>query len=308
MLTGTAGGEQISHQATNTSGNTKTQSVYIKADSGVQWIRLIQVRAGFTNSASTHFDIQNGVKGAKEENGTTSVVDDATKIEDAGNGWYRLTLVCTDSTNNINFDTRVRTAIADGSGTRVSNGSYFIWGYQMESDASYPTSYIPNHSGTGSVTRGVDVATGAGDATTFNDSEGVLFVDTSILSDDSDSKRLTISDGTFANRITLSISGNIVSGFINVNNVTQYTFFESGQDVVNPIKIAVKYKANNFAIWINGVEYDASTSGTTFPASTLIQLSFDNASGGNVFVGKTKQVLYFPTALEDADLATLTTI
>ena len=145
MLTGTGGSEQISHQATGTSGNTKTQSVYIKADSGVQWIRLIQLRAGFSNSASTHFDIQNGVKGAKEENGTTSVVDDATKIEDAGNGWYRLTLVCTDSTYNVNFDTRVRTAIADGSGTRVSNGSYFIWGYQMESDATYPTSYIPTY-------------------------------------------------------------------------------------------------------------------------------------------------------------------
>ena len=152
VLTGTAGSEQIASATSGTSGNIKTQSVYVKADSGVQWIRLIQVRSGFSNSASTHFDIQNGVKGSKEENGTTSVVDDATKIEDAGNGWYRLTLVCTDSTNNTIFDTRIRTAISDGSGTRVSNGSYFVWGLQMESNASYPTSYIPNHSG-GSITR-----------------------------------------------------------------------------------------------------------------------------------------------------------
>jgi hypothetical protein len=184
--------------------------------------------------------------------------------------------------------------------------SCLAYGAQLEA-GSYPTSYIPNHSG-GSVTRGVDLATGAGDASTFNDSEGVLYTEIAALAEDSDSKRITISDGTLANRITISISSNTISGFINVNNVTEYTFFESGQDVVDPIKIAVKYKINDFALWINGTEYDVSSSGNTFSSGALSQLSFDNASAANNFYGNVKQVLYFPEALSDTDLATLTTL
>jgi hypothetical protein len=149
---------------------------------------------------------------------------------------------------------------------------------------------------------------GAGNDQVINSTEGVFYVEISALANDSDSKRITISDGTLANRITISVSDNIVSGFINVNNVTQYTFYESNQNVLSPIKIAVKYKANDFAIWISGVEYDASTSGTTFPPSTLTQLSFDNAVGTNVFYGNVKDLQVFTTALTDAELQALTTI
>jgi hypothetical protein len=187
-----------------------------------------------------------------------------------------------------------------GDGT---SGAY-IYGLQLE-EGSYPTSYIPNHSG-GSETRAADSCSGAGDASTFNDDEGVLYAEISALAEDSDSKRITISDGTLANRITIAISSNTISGFVNVNNVTEYTFFESGQDVISPIKIAVKYKTNDFALWINGTEYDVSTSGTTFPASTLSDLSFNNATGINNLFGNVKQVLYFPTALSTADLEILT--
>ena len=284
VLTGTAGSEQIAAADTSTTGNVKTQSVYIKEDSGVQWIRLIQLRSGFSNSASTWFDIQNGVKGSKEQNGTTSVVDDATKIEDAGNGWYRLTLVCTDSTNNTNFDTRVRTAIANGSGTRVSNGSYFVWGYQMESDASYPTSYIPNHSG-GSVTRGADDASNTN--TIDSDNDFTFYFESTLIPENFGGKY-------FDNQSNGYLSGYNIGGS---NLRHRYSGTNYGFTAPEGVfKYLIRKDSTNMKFYLNGVlEYTI----TTLPTGT---------NDLELLGGKVHKTLLFPEALSDADCITLTTL
>jgi hypothetical protein len=117
---------------------------------------------------------------------------------------------------------------------------------------------------------------------------------------------ISISDGTDANRMTININSDQISGFINVNNVTQYTFFEASQSVLDFNKIAIKYKENSFGFWINGVQYDVSTSGTTFPSSTLTTLSLESGYGGNHFYGKTKNLQVFNEALTDEELYNLT--
>jgi len=303
VLTGTAGSEQIESSHTGTSGNTKTQSVYIKADSGVQWIRLIQIRNGFANSASAWFDIQNGVKGSKEENGTTSVVDDATKIEDAGNGWYRLTLVCTDSTNNTIFDTRVRTAIADGSGTRVSNGSYFVWGLQMESDATYPTSYIPTYGV--SQTRLRDLCIDGGDSNSISNTNGTMFFDFihgNAMFGTSDAIGLQGSNG----RIILYFSSNSIYGVvqivdsIGVNSMSAEAFSDGTR-----YKIAITYNSSEVKLYKNG-QLQNTMRGV---ASDLILSSLNfNAISASSSGQRHNQALVFPTALSDDECIALTTI
>ena len=57
------------------------------------------------------------------------------------------------------------------------NGSFYLWGVQAEA-LSYPTSYIKTEGS--AVTRNGDQVTGAGDAATFNDSEGVLMAEVSL--------------------------------------------------------------------------------------------------------------------------------
>ena len=48
-------------------------------------------------------------------------------------------------------------------------------------------------------------------------------------------------------------------------------------------------------------------SGTTFTEGTLSELDFDAGSNGLIpFYGKTKQIQYFDSALNDSDLETLT--
>ena len=180
-----------------------------------------------------------------------------------------------------------------------------IWGAQAES-GSYPTSYIPTTSS--SATRVADACSKTGISSLIGQSEGVLFLDFKALAQDSESKRLTLSDGTLANRITLATNDNVISGFINVGNVNEYSFYESGINVTNNTKVAVKYAQNNFAIFINGVKYDQSTSGNTFASGTLTKFSFDNALASNNMVGNINQLILFPTALTDAECQALTTL
>ena len=298
MLTGTAGNEQISHQVTGTSGNNKTHSVYIKADSGVQWIRLIQIRSGFSNSASIWFDIQNGVKGSKTGDGTTSVVDDATKIEDAGNGWYRLTLVCTDSTNNTNFDTRVRTAIADGSLTRVSNGSYFVWGYQMESDASYPTSYIPTYGVSQTRLRDIqsELTIPNGSAT-----EGTIFYEFNKAQAPNSFDITPLQIGSVK---VLSIQQYNPNMRFDINN--NAANYNEPNSYNSHIKVAASYVGSVVKLFING---NLRATDNTYSGSGSVVVPENGLQKTQIGCSiESKQLLYFPTALTDQEAIDLTTI
>ena len=70
-------------------------------------------------------------------------------------------------------------------------------------------------------------------------------------------------------------------------------------------KIAVKYKENDFALWVNGVEVATDTSGNT-PIG-LNKLSFTRGDNNHPFEGKVKCVAVFKEALTDAQLTSLTT-
>ena len=210
-----------------------------------------------------------------------------------GNGWYRFTLNVTSGTV-LNY----------GLTNATSGDSILIYGMQNEASLSYSTSYMPTYGQIAS--RAADVVNNGGDVNNFNSEEGVLYFEIAALANEAVNKRISISDGTDANRMTININSDQISGFINVNNVTQYTFFEASQSVLDFNKIAIKYKENSFGFWINGVQYDVSTSGTTFPSSTLTTLSLESGYGGNHFYGKTKNLQVFNEALTDEELYNLT--
>ena len=177
------------------------------------------------------------------------------------------------------------------------------WGAQAEA-GSYPTSYIPNHSG-GSVTRGADVCTGAGDATTFNDSEGVLYAEISALANDGTFRNISVSNGTTAQAIRIYYRSNddqitFLLGSSSGGGIT--TSIPSATDY---IKVAAKYDTDTIKLFVNGALINTISS-LTMPTG-LQQLDF-NIANVLPFYGNAKQVLYFPTALSDADCITLTTL
>ena len=69
--------------------------------------------------------------------------------------------------------------------------------------------------------------------------------------------------------------------------------------------MAFKWKANDFAFWIDGVEVGADTSGSV--PSGLNRLALDRQLNTNTFYGKVKQLQVYPTALSDSELTILTT-
>jgi hypothetical protein len=79
-----------------------------------------------------------------------------------------------------------------------------------------------------------------------------------------------------------------------------YTF----QDLSLNTKIALKYKTNDFSLWVNG--YEVVTSNNANSPIGLNELNFETYNGGESFEGKTKQLQYYDTALTDAQLETLT--
>ena len=76
-------------------------------------------------------------------------------------------------------------------------------------------------------------------------------------------------------------------------------------DITSFKKIAIKYKLNDFAIWLNGSEVFTDTSGAV--PSGLNVLAFSSAgSGGTDFYGNAKMVAVFKEALTDLELEKLT--
>lgn len=228
-------------------------------------------------------------------------VDQAhTQIITLTSEWKRHTLTGTFNSTSVS----ITYLVLDDSG--VTATEYEIWGTQLE-EGSYATSYIPAYGGS-SVTRAYDYADNAGDASVFNDTEGVLYLESSWLSNALGTSTIAISDGTNSNRIIIGYIGlddDLYCTSIGGGSSPSLMRYDVG-DITTNHKIAIKYKANDFAFWVDGVERGTQSSGTT-PVG-LSELSFSSGTGGSNIYGNAKQILYFPTALTNDELATLTTL
>jgi hypothetical protein len=187
----------------------------------------------------------------------------------------------------------------------VSGADISVYGFQIEGLVSYATSYIPTNGEVGGVTRAAETCNGAGNAATFNDSEGVLMFEISALVNDNNFKSISVSESNADNRITLSLYQGSLFAYIADGGVGQFNVSQSVGSVLEFHKTAIKYKANDCAFWIDGFEVAINTSPTTMP-SGLKELAFDQGDGGDKFYGKTKQIQYHSTVLSDSNLEKLT--
>jgi len=180
-----------------------------------------------------------------------------------------------------------------------------IWGAQAEA-LSYATSYIPTNGST--VTRATETATGAGSADLINSTEGVLYAEIAALVDDLSFRTISLSDGTTSNRCVLRYGGttNRVNVLISSGGSIIFDNNFTLTEITNFNKIAVKWKLNDFALWVDGVERATDTSGAAPIGLSQLQLSNYNSSSNN-FYGKCKALAVFNEALSDAELTQLTT-
>jgi hypothetical protein len=188
-----------------------------------------------------------------------------------------------------------------GASNELSDILFF--GFQHEVN-DFATSYIPTNGS--SMQRAADTASGAGNSQVFNDSQGVIFANIAALNNDLTNRAITISDKTSNNRIfiTYYAESNGLFAQIISNGVAQATLTAKLPSITNSTKVLVKYKQNDFALWVNGFEVSYDESGVA-PIG-LDDFSFDRGTGTLNFYGKTKEIGYYDEILTDLELETLT--
>ena len=273
-----------------------TQSISIYAKKGTRdylWLR--GVTGGFNKRV--FFNLSNGIIEANEAI--------SAEILNMGNGWYRCSAVFN---QDGGYEFQIGIAEDDNTVYYTDDGTGNIYvQYAQAESGSYPTSYIPTNGST--VTRAADTASGAGNSEVFNDSEGVLFTELSRFKQTGVVDFLSI--GIFGSADTNAISfkfrnslnvfyASIESTLGSPRTDLNYTF----QDISLNTKIALKYKSNDFALWVNG--YEVATDSSGYVPTGLKQLKLGNFSGTEPFKGKTKEVGYYDTALTDEELEYLT--
>jgi len=287
------GGHQIQSITSASNSTIYTTSVFVKY-AGREWIRFTDAQS----SNRIHFNTLTGVFGTI----SGTVIDyNKTALE---NGWYKLSFTTTSVASA--YTPRIALAEADNDVSYTGDGvsGVYIYGCSLE-EGSYATSYIPTSGST--VTRNQETYTKTGISDKINSEEGVLFLEASALSNDGTSRCISIfQNGSNFIKFLYSASSNRVDFVAFSGGNVSCNITKVITNTTENTKFALKWKVNDFALWIDGTEVGTDLSGDA-PLGMDKMYFTDEGGSGSKFFGKVKQLQVFKTALSDSELATLTT-
>jgi len=285
--------------------NGHTASIYVKAiENGYNYVYITVNSSAFTpiTAGGIWFDIANGTKGSA----TIPVAD--YDIEAVGtDGWYRI--YATQQTNGSNTPVYLGVSATDGVRDFAGNGTdgVLVYGAQLE-EGSYPTSYIPNHSG-GSVTRGADSNVASGLSSVIGQTEGTIFIELDIENLTGEYRRIIgVSTSTTDNSIQLILTAvGTLEAYISQGGTYSLAYY--GPTLSTGVqKLAITYKTNEAKIYRNGTLLTTDTSVVVPACSNLYLGKIPTATTSHIIGNKIKQSLLFDTAISEADAITLTTL
>jgi hypothetical protein len=199
---------------------------------------------GQVTAGSSTFDLSNG-----------TVVSGTGRIENYGSGWYRCTIFPAKSTSTTaNVQIRIVDTGTNTSYTGNGTSGLFLWGKQIEANATYPSSYIPTT--TAAVTRLAEIPQKTGVASLIGQSAGAFFADINISAFNTITTIFTVSDGTGNNRIRLRRTGAQVFNLArDLTGQTAAAVILTTAPVSGRMKIAGAWSSatNGFVLCINGV-------------------------------------------------------
>jgi hypothetical protein len=298
---------------TTENGRHNLNGAYFAVTSGTSYVNSVFAKAGTITKIKLRLYSGGGIDIGFNDgdfdltNGTATGT--GAGIESYGNGWYRCYVV--DSPTSSVSNARFNLELLDANGGISYVGSVTdyieIYGSQVEA-GSYPTSYIPNHSG-GTITRGGDDVSLTGASSLIGQTEGTIFLDFIFDSEDGSLDfRFQLSDGASASYwIFIGIANGFLRAYVRDVNVVQFDTGDVSATIGTRYKIALAYAENDFAVYINGSQETTSSSGT-IPATNAVSLGnapFDTRSS---LKERVNQSLLFKERLSNADLETLTTI
>ena len=287
--------------------STQNQDVSFSIFAKAGEFRYGTIAYGSTNANGFHFDLEDGVILSTFTN-TSSYTNIGYEMIPYPNGWYRLVVSTTELQQGVGRFIGIRPhntipTATNNNYNSTGNGTsgIFVYGGQIEV-GSYPTSLI--HTSGSAVTRSADTANNAGNSDLINSTEGVLYAEIKALVSENVFKAISISDQTSTDRVTFSIYQSALYAYVASGGTGQFNVNYTPSTILEYNKIAIKYKANDFAFWINGQEVSTDTSGSA--PTGLNELAFDKGDGGDDFLGNIKSVMVFKEALTDLELEKLT--
>jgi len=308
IIENTENGVHSIYEGVAISNNIYTFSCFVKkSDRDYCFLQIVTNLGRYT----AVFDLVNGV--VTDTQTVSSPTNTSNKIEDYGNGWYRVSVTSSNTASTTGYfqvglsDSATPSYSSFKQPTYIGDGSSSIqiWGAQAEA-GSYPTSYIPTNGST--VTRSADVANNSGNSDLINSTEGVLYAEIQGLVENSPARVISIGEGlNFENGIIMSFdtSNNLIKYKVRSNNITTVDISKGGVDRTLNHKIAVTYKVNDFQMWLDGSKVASATSGDVPLSLSKIQFSDMNVTG-SPFYGNVKCVAVFKEALSDTELQQLT--
>jgi hypothetical protein len=235
----------------------------------------------------------------------------SSKVENYGNGWYRLS-ISSEHTSGTMFPTFAvsSTAVPTFSNslpffTGDATSGIFAYGCQLELGA-YATSYIPTLAA--AVTRVADAASKTGISSLIG-TEFTLFFDGFDTIGGASTRYIVLkgTGGTYANALIIeSNSSNQLAVYLGDNSSnTIFGAISSALTNGQRIKFAIACKNSDIAFYLNG-SLVASQSSGTIPTMSDLYLGYYVDYADNYCVAN--QTLLFKTRLTNAQLAELTTL
>lgn len=273
----------------STVGASQVCSIYAKA-AGYNYLTIQETNDTPTNVV---FDLQNGTSSGSGTHGIIHI----------GNGWYRCYVVFTvTDTTSVVMQLKVFSALNQSAFSGDGISGILIWNAQSEIGL-YPTSPIETTSST--VTRSAESIYKTGISSLLSDSEGTILYDGSIFNTETSFVRLSISDGTSNNLVSLGSNSGSFVGVSVVDGVTNPVL--TGGIVTRYVnyKLAVPYSVSGSSLYVDSVETDSDNTDTSFPDSTFSVLRFSSSTGssGNNMYGKTGQLSIMNQALTPIEIA-----
>ena len=282
------------------SGDVICATAFVKAN-GYNFVKF----GGNFGNEFAWYNLSNGTVSSQQSNVLSA------KIENFGNGWYRITNVYTFQNtigNGLLYFNLTPAPTADSVYTGNGTSGCFAFGGQVEKNSSYPTSYIQTQAS--SATRVADACFKTGISSLIGQTEGVIFYDgvltgiTNLYANLINSEKNVT--GSFA--IGQTITGSILAQlFVNGSSVIA---FDAGSYALGTrTKIAFAYKSGSFALYANGTQL--GTSAATFtPVENMDDIYIGDVTTYFNYKENTQvnQVALFKTRLSNSELASLTTI
>jgi hypothetical protein len=280
----------IRRNITLTSGSTYTASLFVKKNNYRYFALHFYTGGGISLYNFYDFDT-NTVN-------NTNIPSTPLKVENYGNGWFRLSITNTIASAFPNLDFGYCTSTGSLAPIPAGTEKYYAWGAQVELGSSV-SSFISTTTAT--VTRNADAYSKTSASALIGQTEGAIFIDLNLNSRIAYSQ-LFVRNTAVSNYIGCLIDNTKISAVVTDTAVGQaqidYTNSATGR-----FKIAMAYKANDFVFYVNGTLVGTDTSGTV-PTCDIIDFSYYNPNN----IIKVNSAALWKTRIANTDLATLTTL